>query len=65
MVPIMKTTNAKSVRSDFTHPVGDPPPVVDPEDKSPELKILLSLLKKANMQQIRAIIKYAEHVIEF
>ena len=61
----MKKTNAKSVQNDFTYPVGDPPPVVDPEDKSPELEILLSLLKKANMQQIRAIIKYAEHVIGF
>ena len=26
--PIMKTTNAKSVQSDFTYPAGDPPPVV-------------------------------------
>lgn len=31
MVPIMKTTNAKSVQSDFTYPAGDPPPVVPPE----------------------------------
>ena len=40
--------------------IGEPPEVVPPE-----LKILISLLTKANIQQIRAIYTYAKHVIGF
>ena len=42
----MKTTNAKSVRSDFTHPAGDPPPVVPNDKIEEELEIEIRLMKE-------------------
>ena len=55
--PIMKTTNAKSVQSDFTYPAGDPPPVVAKTAKTRRsiernVKIMRSLLKNPNLDNL-------------